>query len=89
MSRSVLRLEAELAVKTLDQRVFVRGYHDLAVLKRYLDDTFDHLIAGIVPRILLGLLFIAYIIAVGIFRPDMIPPPKTGGGRAGARNSQG
>jgi len=32
MSRSVLRLEAELAVKTLDQRVFVRGYHDLAVL---------------------------------------------------------
>lgn len=36
------------------------------------------LIAGIVPGILLGLLYIGYIIAVGIFRPDMIPPADNG-----------
>lgn len=35
-------VEVELAAEMLDERGFVRDYHDLTVLKRYLDETFDH-----------------------------------------------
>ncbi|AZN97966.1 MAG: 6-carboxytetrahydropterin synthase QueD [Mesorhizobium sp.] len=32
----------ELSAKELDARGFVRDYHDLAPLKRYIDESFDH-----------------------------------------------
>ncbi|GGA35423.1 6-carboxytetrahydropterin synthase QueD [Pelagibacterium lentulum] len=35
-------VEVELGSAELDENNFVRDYHDLAVLKRYIDDTFDH-----------------------------------------------
>ena len=35
-------VEVELSAKVLDAHGFVRDYHDLAPLKRYIDESFDH-----------------------------------------------
>ncbi|MER8439221.1 6-carboxytetrahydropterin synthase QueD [Mesorhizobium sp. M1312] len=35
-------VEVELSAKELNEHGFVRDYHDLAPLKRYIDESFDH-----------------------------------------------
>ena len=35
-------VEVELSADELDEHGFVRDYHDLAPLKRYIDESFDH-----------------------------------------------
>ncbi len=35
-------VEVELSAEELDENGFVRDYHELAPLKRYIDDSFDH-----------------------------------------------
>ncbi|MFD2053347.1 6-carboxytetrahydropterin synthase QueD [Mesorhizobium calcicola] len=35
-------VEVELSAKELNEHGFVRDYHDLASLKRYIDQSFDH-----------------------------------------------